>query len=176
MVRRGSTVRVRQRALTERKSPDIGDFCGLGKHRGAPPQYLGTACRTRCAHEKCLQIDLLGGTAEHLLEPEGLDSGRPHSYRIVPANRHLSSWTLGDLPRWGTGFGADICRRKLISLALCTSDDAPRFMPSNAQATAVAMLVGLIPAAFCLSGRTLFVSPWRFAHVPYGTRAVASVP
>jgi hypothetical protein len=29
MVRRGSTVRVRQRALGEGKSPEIGDFCCL---------------------------------------------------------------------------------------------------------------------------------------------------
>jgi hypothetical protein len=41
---------------------------------GAPPQYVGTAYRTRRAHEECLQMDLLGGTAEHLLETEGIRS------------------------------------------------------------------------------------------------------
>jgi len=33
MVRRGSTVRVRQRALVRGKSPEIGDFCCLTQHR-----------------------------------------------------------------------------------------------------------------------------------------------
>ena len=39
MVRRGSTVRVRQRASTVNKSPEIGDFCCLAQHHRVPPHH-----------------------------------------------------------------------------------------------------------------------------------------
>src|SRR6266511_5326223 len=73
MVRRGSTVRVRQRALVKEKSPEIGDFCCLTQHHRAPPHYRREGCSARCAAAKPLQIDVLPGTSEHLPEMEGLD-------------------------------------------------------------------------------------------------------
>ena len=58
MVRRGSTVRVRQRALAARKFPQIGDFCCLRQNHRAPPGYcpdryrfaapLQSACKSAC--------------------------------------------------------------------------------------------------------------------------------
>jgi hypothetical protein len=47
MVRRGSTVRVRQRAFGARKSPEIGDCCCLEQHHRAPPAAVRTASSAR---------------------------------------------------------------------------------------------------------------------------------
>jgi hypothetical protein len=72
MVRRGSTVRVRQRALGRRKSPEIGDCCCPAKHRRAPlitSRPLSSSLRSLAKH---LQIGHLPATTEHLREAEGL--------------------------------------------------------------------------------------------------------
>jgi hypothetical protein len=49
MVRRGSTVRVRQRALARGKFPEIGDFCCPTQHHRAPPHYRREGTSARCA-------------------------------------------------------------------------------------------------------------------------------
>jgi hypothetical protein len=84
MVRRGSTVRVRQRAFVGRKSPEIGDFCCLRQHHRAPSQYRWDRCRARRASQKGLQIDMLPRTAEHLLGREGLANQVARTRRSEP--------------------------------------------------------------------------------------------
>jgi hypothetical protein len=87
MVRRGSTVRVRQRALVGRKSPEIGDFCCLPQHHRAPPHYGREGYPARCAAANPLQIDLLPGTSEHLPKREGIGS------RVARRGPPRTAWT-----------------------------------------------------------------------------------
>jgi hypothetical protein len=71
--KRGSTVRVRQRALVRGKSPESGDFCCLTQHHRAPPHYRREGYPAAARLQSPLQIDLLPGTSEHLPEREGLE-------------------------------------------------------------------------------------------------------
>jgi hypothetical protein len=80
MVRRGSTVRVRQRALRVRKWLQTSSsvvWISSAEHLSSAFQATIEVAST-CA--KCLQIDLLPGATEHLLGTEGLDE--PCSERL----------------------------------------------------------------------------------------------
>jgi hypothetical protein len=77
MVRRGSTVRVRQRAFVEKRSPEIGDFCCLAWHHRAPPHQRRDRYRARRATAKCLQTELLHGSTEPLPVMEVVDGVPP---------------------------------------------------------------------------------------------------
>src|SRR5947199_7046217 len=77
MVRRGSTVRVRQRALKGRKSPEIGDCCCLRQHSGAPPHCFESAIGLAALPANYLQIAHFPWATGHLLEIE--EASSPHS-------------------------------------------------------------------------------------------------
>jgi hypothetical protein len=115
MVRRGSTVRVRQRAFVEKKSPEIGIFVVWHSTTERLRIGVGTAIELARAAAKCLQTDLLPGSTEHLPESEGLDvvavagstgsrwKGRHSRSRCLGTNLGDRSWgqdeQLGRNPR-----------------------------------------------------------------------------
>src|SRR5687768_4663539 len=87
MVRRGSAVRVRQRALLSKKYLQIGYCRCLTEHRRAPPCSIRTTATLLASQAKCLQIDLLTGTTEHLPDTEGLDVYRRRRCTKVAGKR-----------------------------------------------------------------------------------------
>jgi hypothetical protein len=73
MVRRGSAVRVRQRALDFEKCLQIDWCCCLNEHRRAFPCSVEAIVRDPVPPVKRLQIGPLPGTSEHLRGTEGLE-------------------------------------------------------------------------------------------------------
>jgi hypothetical protein len=67
----GSTVRVRQRALQRRHPRKLGIFVVCHSTTEHFRITVGTAVEVAAYHEKWLQIGLLRGIAEHLLETAG---------------------------------------------------------------------------------------------------------
>jgi hypothetical protein len=121
MVRRGSTVRVRQRALGRGKSPEIGDFCCLAQHHRAPPHYRREGYSARCAAAKTLQIDLLPG---YLGTPPEEGGDRQSSTRRDPPRTAWTSVMWRGLARrasrasLGIGFGdAPLAAARLWSVS-----------------------------------------------------------
>jgi hypothetical protein len=84
MVRRGSTVRVRQRALAKKKSPETGIFVACHSATEHLRITVGTAVEVSAPHEKWLQIGLLRGIVEHLLETEEVDGGSAGPRSSIP--------------------------------------------------------------------------------------------
>ena len=130
MVRRRSTVRVRQRALVRGKSPEKGDFCCPTQHHRAPPHYRREGYSARCAAAKPLQIDLLPGTSEHLPKREGV---RSRVARRCPQNgldkRHVARTRARGASRasLGIGFGdAPLAAARLWSVSPVNGRKAPR--------------------------------------------------
>ena len=133
MVRRGSTVRVRQRALVREKYPEIGYFCCLTQHHRAPPQCRRAGYSARLRAAKPLQIDLLPGTSEHLPETEGLDV-------VVVASGTESRWKE-DVPdratwaheAWGQVLGTGLAvRTELQAFKLALQASAASRSEANA--------------------------------------------
>jgi len=96
MVRRGSTVRVRQRALFSKKYLQIAQFCCHRRYHGAPPCSVETTIELAGRPAKHLQIELLPSTTEHLRGTEGLGGPgtegcarkRPESARLHRSSLH----------------------------------------------------------------------------------------
>ena len=105
MVRRRSTVRVRQRAFEEGKSPEIGEFCCLAQHHRAPPHQHRDRYRARGATAKCLQTELLPGSTEPLRR-EGLDSVAVAVKHGKPLERKdICDHAAGARESWGQVLG-----------------------------------------------------------------------
>jgi hypothetical protein len=136
MVRRGSTVRVRQRALFSEKYLQIAQFCCHRQDRGAPPCSVGTTIELDVRPAKHLQIELLPSTTEHLRGTEGLggpgteDCARKRPESAVFIDRlfmvRRSVWRFGD-----RSWGQDAVRKKrvlgqdvAVSLARVLSESA----------------------------------------------------
>jgi hypothetical protein len=120
MVRRGSTVRVRQRAL---KSPQSGDFCCQNWYNGAPPWKGGRR-----------RLKQGGGRREN-----PLNSG--FGVRVRPAERRAGDWgrILGTnlrrvLPVQATGDGRPRGLARVGARARVWRHSEPRYLRSSGAA------------------------------------------
>jgi hypothetical protein len=92
MVRRGSTVRVRQRAL-RRKSPEIGDFLLSRQAAQSTFALLSGGLFSSLRGCKAPQIEMPPGSPEQLREREGIDS------RVAGRGLPRTAWKSAMWPR-----------------------------------------------------------------------------